>query len=201
MPPKAPPPEQQARIVRTIARLYRLEKAGRCEVLFGDESGFCLQPSLPYLWQKKGKGHKGTVGLPSQAHSKRLNVLGMLRQDGSVLHHFCTQEKITAQFVIDSIELLMEKVTPTQPTVLILDNAGVHRAKIVQQKRAEWKKRGLRLLFLPPYCPHLNRIETLWRMVKHRWLPIDAYQNFEKLCQAVEKVLDQVGHKYRITFA
>lgn len=196
-----PPPEQQERIVRTIARLYRLEKAGHCQVLFGDESGFCLQPSLPYLWQKKGKGHKGTVGLPSQAHSKRLNVLGMLRHDGSALHHFCTEDKITAPFVIDSIESLMEKVTPTRPTVLILDNAGVHRAKIVQQKRAEWKKRGLRLLFLPPYCPHLNRIETLWRMVKHRWLPIDAYQNFEKLCQAVKEVLNQVGDKYRITFA
>ena len=101
--------------------------------------------------------------------------------------------------MIESIEALLP--TLTRPTVLILDNAGVHRAKIVKQKRAEWKKRGLRLLFLPPYCPHLNRIETLWRLVKHRWLPIQAYQDFETLCDAVTQVLDQVGMEYRINFA
>jgi len=82
-----------------------------------------------------------------------------------------------------------------------LDNAGVHRAKIVQQRRKEWKRRGLRLLFLPPYCPHLNVIEILWRLVKHRWLPIEAYQSFDALCRAVEDILTQFGDTHRITFA
>ena len=51
----------------------------------------------------------------------------------------------------------------------------------MQAKRKEWKRKGLRLVFLPPYCPHLNLIETLWRQTKYRWLDCEAYRNFETL--------------------
>lgn len=82
-----------------------------------------------------------------------------------------------------------------------LSNASVHRAQAIKGKRAEWKKRGLRLLFLPLYCPHLNRIETLWRLTKYRWLAPEAYQSFKGLCQSVTSILAQVGTKYRLSFA
>ncbi len=103
-----------------------------------------------------------------------------------------------ASFVIESIEALRPSVS--RPTVLVLDNATVHRSKAVQAKRKAWKQKGLRLLFLPPYCPHLNLIETLWRQVKYRWLAPEAYQNFESLCQSVTDILAQVGTKYRLSF-
>ena len=180
---------------RALARFQKLEEAGRCQVLFGDESGFCLQPCLPYLWQKKGQ----TVGLPAQAHGPRLSVLGLLRCRDGKLWRFPTRERITARYVIQSVEALLPALE--RPTVVVLDNAGVHRARAVQEKRGEWKRRGLRLLFLPPYSPHLNRIETLWRLVKYRWLPMGAYHSFEALCRSVTDVLDQVGTRYHITFA
>ena len=179
---------------RALARLHKFEATGRCQVLFGDESSFCLQPCLPYLWQKKGQ----TMGLPAQAHGRRLSVFGLLGRDGR-LWHFPTRERLTAQHVIESIESLLPALE--RPTVLVLDNVGVHRAQVVQQKRREWKRQGLRLLFLPPYSPHLNRIETLWRQVKYRLLPVGAYQDFETLCQSVTGVLEQVGKRYHITFA
>lgn len=72
VPPKQPPEREQARVKRALTKLHRLEGAGRCQVLYADESGFCLSPPLPYLWQRKGR----TVGLPAQAHSRRLSVLG-----------------------------------------------------------------------------------------------------------------------------
>ena len=118
-------------------------RRGKCRVLYGDESGFCLSPVVPYLWQKKGL----TVGLPAQAHSRRLNVLGFLSRQGA-LHSFETPEKLSAAFVIQSIEALLPTVS--RPTVLVLDNASVHRSKLVRAKRHEWKQKGLRLLFLPP---------------------------------------------------
>ena len=194
VPPKSPPQEQQERVRRALTRLHRLEEAGKCHVLYGDESGFCLQPPLPYLWQEKGQ----TVGLPAKSHSRRLNVFGLLSKQGR-LHSFATQERITAEFVIKSIEALLP--TLPGPTVLVLDNATVHRSRLVQAKRREWKQKGLRLLFLPPYCPHLNLIETLWRMVKYRWLGCDAYKDFATLTQSVTDILAQVGIKYQISFA
>jgi len=74
--------------------MHRLETQGKCQVLYGDESGFCLyarrhyfvSPVIPYLWQKKGS----TVGLPAKSHSRRLSVLGFLSKSG-VLHSFPTQ--------------------------------------------------------------------------------------------------------------
>ncbi len=93
------------------------------------------------------------------------------------------------------------QVTCSRPTVLVLDNATVHRAKLVQVKRREWKQKGLRLLFLPPYCPHFNKIEVLWRQIKYCWLAPEAYTDFTTLCQSVTDILAQVGTKYRISFA
>ena len=103
-----------------------------------------------------------------------------------------------AQFMIESIEALLQL---SEPTVVVLDNASVYRSKQVQTKRREWKQKGLRLLFLPPYCPRLNLIETLWRQIKYRWLAPNAYKNFETLCQSVTDILAQVGTKCRLSFA
>ena len=86
-------------------------------------------------------------------------------------------------------------------TVLVVDNAPVHRAKAVKAKLQEWRERGLRLFFLPPYCPHLNRIEVLWRQMKYRWLEPAAYADFASLCQAVTAILNQVGSKYLLSFS
>jgi len=144
VPPKAPPEREQARTRRTLSRLHRLEAAGRRRVLYGDESGFCLQPPLPYLWQRKGQ----TLGLPAQAHSCRLSVLGLMSRAGE-LHAFPTRDRVTAQFVIDSVEALLPGLT--RPTTLVLDNASIHRSRLVRDKRDEWSGKGLRLLFLPPY--------------------------------------------------
>ena len=194
VPEKAACPKKQGRVQRALARLHRLEEAGKCQVLYGDESGFCLSPLVPYLWQPKGQ----TLGLPAKAHCRRLSVLGFLSRSGC-LHSFATQERMTAPFVIECIEALLPSLL--RPTVLVLDNATVHRSKLVRAKQQEWKQKGLRLLFLPPYCPHLNLIEILWRQIKYRWLAPEAYTNFATLCQSVLDILAQVGAKYLISFA
>ena len=41
-----------------------------------DESGFTLEPCVPYAWQSSGK----TIEVPS-SKSKRLNVLGFVNRD------------------------------------------------------------------------------------------------------------------------
>ena len=200
VPEKAVCPKKKQRVQKALSRLHRLEDVGKCTVFYGDESGFCLSPVVPYLWQPKGK--KGepskTVGLPAKAHSRRLNVLGFLSRR-SRLHTFEAQGRITAQFVLESVEALLPELSG--PTVLVLDNASVHRSKLVQAKRREWKRKGLRLLFLPPYCPHLNLIEILWKQTKYRWLAPDAYKDFATLCQSVTDILAQVGTEYRLSFA
>ncbi len=60
-----------------LTKFQNDEKQGLCKLYYFDESGFCLVPSLPYAWQPKGE----TIGLPSDAHTKRVNVLGFLSRE------------------------------------------------------------------------------------------------------------------------
>ena len=49
---------------------------------------------------------------------------------------------------------------------LILDNARIHHAKLIQPFLVEQKK-SIEPCVLPPYSPELNLIEGLWEMVKN----------------------------------
>ena len=53
------------------------------------------------------------------------------------------------------------------PTVLVLDNASIHRAGLGQERRTEWAAKGLTLCFLPAYSPERNKIELLWHRCQH----------------------------------
>ncbi len=48
---------------------------------------------------------------------------------------------------------------------MVLDNAKIHYAKLIQPF-LEINKDRLELLFLPPYSPDLNMIEGLWKWLK-----------------------------------
>lgn len=51
--------------------------------------------------------------------------------------------------------------------VVILDNATFHKGGRIQQLI---ELSGARILYLPPYSPHLNRIENCWSWLKSRLL-------------------------------
>ena len=80
---------------------------------------------------------------------------------GNEVHINSKEGSIKSQFVIDSINNWAETIT--KPTILVLDNAPIHKAKIFQEKMIQWQEKNLYIFFLPAYSPHLNRIETLWR--------------------------------------
>ena len=108
--------------------------------------------------------------------------------------------RLGAREFIEAVETCLLPVL-RRPSILVLDNGPCHRARLVKAKRAEWRRRGLRLFFLPPYCPHLNRIEMLWCLVRHHWLPAAAYVTFATLRENVTAILNTVGLNYRVTFS
>ena len=193
---KAPAAHRGAATRKALSKLRRLEEAGRVDLFYGDESGCCLQPTLGRCWQPPGP----TLGLPAQAHGQRLNVAGFRRGDGA-LCHFQREGRLGGAEFIEAVEGKLLTALRGRPAVRVLDSGPCHRSRLVKAKRAGWRAKGRRLLFLPPYCPHLNRIETLWRMVKHPWLAPAAYASFASLCQSVGTILDHVGSDYRVTFS
>ena len=55
--------------------------------------------------------------------------------------------------------------------------------------------------FLPPYSPHLNIAETLWRKLKYEWLRPEDYADEDTLRLAVWTALNAVGNCLKIAFS
>ena len=53
-----------------------------------------------------------------------------------------------------------------QKLIIVLDNSRAHDNEITKSKM---KYLNMEALFMPPYSPELNSIETLWGIVKLRW--------------------------------
>ncbi|MGI4869947.1 MAG: IS630 family transposase [Janthinobacterium lividum] len=188
---------------RQLAALHQAEQRGELALYYADEVRFARQAPVPYAWQLRGQP---PVGLPAERGAGGYSVLGLWRPgdpQGTGRQEFVGLLSLTAFTAELFVAALNEWVTSlTLPTVLVLDNASIHKAHLVQAHLASWAAQGLRRFFLPPYSPELNRIEILWRFCKHYWLTPAAYLSPETLLQAVTQLIHNIGSRdYWITFA
>ena len=70
--------------------------------------------------------------------------------------------------------------------VVVMDNLGSHRGKLV---RRAIRQAGAKLLFLPKYSPDLNPIEQVFAKLKHRLRKAQA-RSYNALLQATAQLLD-----------
>lgn len=63
---------------------------------------------------------------------------------------------------------IAQQLVPTLKTgqVVVMDNASLHKSLCVRHLIEE---AGCRLMYLPPYSPDLNPIETFWANMK-KWI-------------------------------
>jgi transposase len=86
-------------------------------------------------------------------------------------------ESVDAASTIALFEAIEARFPKKRLIYVIADNARCHRAKLVQA----WLKRPgcrIRLLFIPPYCPHLNPIERLWGLARKSLMHNQCFPNF-----------------------
>ena len=164
-------------------------------------------PYVPYGWQDKSGAEDFKA-----SKSKRLNVIGLLNRNND-LESYIFENKITSEIVIKFLDNYANKIKKL--TVVVIDNAPIHRSKAFQKKIAEWKEKKLEIFWLPTYSPYakrlalewgyplgqLNLIEILWRFMKYEWVEKEAYFSWNNLVEYVEKVLKHFGTKYTINFA
>jgi transposase len=163
------------------------------DLYYGDETGISEQGYCPYGWQFKDE----KVSIPVQ-HGKQLNCFGILNRQNQ-LHFKTTNQPITSQFLIDFFEQFV--LTIERHTVVVLDNAKIHHSKAFKERAKYWESKGLFIVFLPPYSPHLNIIERLWRELKQRWIRPEDYVSFDNLAYAVNRALNDVGKNLNINFS
>jgi transposase len=63
------------------------------------------------------------------------------------------------------------------------------------------KKEDCICFFFPPYSPHLNIAETLWRKLKKEWLDPPDYIYKDALAYAIDRCLADMGKGQKINFS
>ena len=176
-----------------IGTLLKRADKGELDLFYFDESGFTLEPCVPYAWQPLSE----TIKVPS-SHSQRLNVLGFISHS-SVFESYVIEGSVTSAVVITCIDKFVE--TLTLETVLVIDNAPMHTSKAFLENIEKWAQKGLTILNIPAYSPELNKIEIVWRKIKYEWLDFSAYESFQSLKESLNYVLANIGKEYQVNFS
>jgi len=144
---------------RVLAEIRRLECRASAEepVLYSDEVDIHLNPKLGRDWMLRGQQHR--VVTPGK--NQKFYLAGALDVRTGRLHTTGADRKNAALFC-DLLRLLAKNYPRAKRIHLIVDNYGIHSAKLTATTLAELGGR-VGLHFLPPYCPDANRIERVWQ--------------------------------------
>lgn len=176
-----------------MIELEKLSQQGYIDLFYGDESHICSEGYVPYGWQFPDEN----VHIAVQKGYK-VNMFGLISRTNEC-HWATNQQNIDAFFIFQQIEELSFKIS--KQTFLVLDNAPVHKAKIIQQQIPIWQKRGVYIYYLPPYSPELNIAEILWRKMKTQWITPEDYLEKEALFYAVNRCFASIGKNLTIKFS
>ena len=177
-----------------LSALEELAQREELDLLYFDGSGFNLNPNVPYGWLPKGQ----TITLPA-IRGKGWTVLAALNaKKEQIVEAQLYEGAATSDCIIQFFDSL--SIDIQQKTIVILDNASIHKAKVVQEQQQKWKDRGLYLQFIPAYSPELNKIEIFWKQMKHDWLEVNDYLSLDALYLAIHRCINSFGSKYRISF-
>lgn len=187
-----PSPQLYAYKCEKLQKLENQYAEGLIDLYYGDESHVCTSGYVPYGWQFKGED----CYVPSE-QKFRLNCFGIIDRNSNY-DGFTTTESINSDRILEYLDDLSLRIK--KKTVIVLDNAKIHRARKVMYHRKMWEKRGLFIFFLPPYSPHLNLAETLWRILKGKWIKPQDYISKENLFYAANRALANVGKILYVKF-
>jgi transposase len=179
--------------VECLGELEKLSKLGLIDLYYGDESRVCLEPCVPYGWQFPGED----VFMPT-SKGVGLNCFALLSRSNELMFETMLK-RVTSAFILEQLERLWFSIKKI--TVIVLDNARVHTSEQIKERRVFWQQRGLLIFYLPPYSPHLNIAETLWRKLKYEWLQASDYATADGLFYRVRQALAAVGSSLKIQFS
>ena len=128
------------------------------------------------LRRRFGRAPRGCtpVVLTLPGRSKAHSILAMCSMDG-VIEQVTVEGGFDGELFMDAFEThFLEHVRafPAPGSVVVMDNCAIHK-KEYERLKATIEERGGLLIFLPPYSPDFNPIESIFANFK-RWLKRNA---------------------------
>ena len=146
------------------------------DIVYIDESGIDGFLHRPYAWAPKGQKVIGEIS--GKRYARESFVAGLCAN--ALLAPFCYQGTCnTALFNMWIQDFLVPNLKPGQ--VVVMDNATFHKSETT---RKLIEVAGCTLIFLPPYSPDLNPIETFWANLKAKIRSL--INNFSTLQDAID---------------
>src|SRR6184192_647163 len=133
-------PAAFAKCQRELAALQKQEDHGKIDLYYFDEAGFALDPSIPYAWQEPDS----VIELPAMKYG-RINVLGFINRNND-LHSYMFEQSVHTGVVVACFDAFCK--TLTKKTVVVIDNASIHRSEEFEERMPSWKKQGLIIKYL-----------------------------------------------------
>src|SRR2546429_2617187 len=125
-------PEEFTKCQHELEALQKQEDQGKIDLYYFDEAGFALDPSIPYAWQESGT----IIELPAMKYG-RMNGLGFMNRKND-LHTFSFDQSIHTGVVVACFDAFCK--TSKQKTVVMIDNASIHRSEAFEDRIPYWKK-------------------------------------------------------------
>lgn len=133
------------------------ESIDPAKLVFLDESGIRTNATTGYGWSPRGQRCFGKAPCGWKSYS----LLSAISQDeiveGIVLEG--ALNKPTFKYFME--ELLLPRLAGG--SIVVMDNLRVHKNSFNMRK---FRKKGIEIIYLPPYSPDLNPIENMWSKVK-----------------------------------
>lgn len=195
VPGKAMDPEQQEKQAQfqreELESRYAEAQAGERILLFMDAAHFVYGAFLGALWCVT------RLFIETPSGRKRFNVLGAVDALSKQILTFTNESYINSQSVCTFLDQIRQHYGDAIPITIVLDNAAYQRCWLVRHYAASL---NIELLFLPPYSPHLNLIERLWRLTKKECLYSQYYTSFADFRYAIASFLDNahISHKEQL---
>jgi transposase len=153
--------------------------------LFEDESMIRDYQALQKTWFAKGKQRV----IKTTGKHRGVKLLATLDYaEGKIV--WKEDEQYNAEAFLDFLRQVLAAY-PTGKIVMILDNARIHHAKLLERFLQENKSR-LELVFLPPYSPELNLVEGLWKWLKADVINNVFYHTTSQIRKNVEAFMDRI---------
>jgi transposase len=181
--------------------LAATEKTARRQsalIVFEDESGVSLLPSVRATWAPRGQ----TPVLRHRFNWKRLSLAGALayEPDGSDAHLVfelrpgAYNDEMLIDFLRDLNEVEQRRV------LLIWDGLPAHRSRRMRDWVAT-QRDWLSVEQLPGYAPDLNPLEQAWGNLKSRELANLCSDTIDEVADVAEHGLDRIGTDAELCFA
>mgnify|MGYP002758698583 CR=1 FL=1 len=154
--------------------------------MWADEVGISMKPVIGNTWATRGN----TPTIFAKTNWEKLSVIGGITSQGQFFQQ--THEgSIKAPGFISFLTHLLRHIEGK--LTVVVDNAKIHRAKIVMEFVAKHER--LTITHLPPYSPELNPIELVWAYVKRHCLANFCPENLGQLKAYLRTIWPKIRYR------